>query len=95
MLKSVSLISFSIGLLGMAATPVQASLRQYHSTVESSQWLLSEQTRLSCTLSHALPGYGEAQFTSEASKQLNMEFVLDMNLLPKKFGCGTLPTFIF
>ena len=35
MLKSVSLISFSIGLLGMAATPVQASLRQYHSTVES------------------------------------------------------------
>ena len=86
MLKSVSLISFSIGLLGMAATPVQASLRQYHSTVESSQWQLSEQTRLSCTLSHALPGYGEAQFTSEASKQLNMEFVLDMNLLPKKFG---------
>lgn len=85
MLKSVSLLTFSISLC-LAAGTVQASLRQYHSSVEASEWQLSKSSRLNCTLSHTLPGYGEAQFSSEASKQLNMEFVLDMQMLPKTFG---------
>ncbi|NVK55117.1 MAG: OmpA family protein [Alteromonadaceae bacterium] len=85
MFKSVTRYSIALGLCVVVGT-AQASLRQYRTSVESSQWQLSESSRLSCTLSHALPGYGEAQFTSEASKQLNMEFVLDMQLLPKRFG---------
>jgi outer membrane protein OmpA-like peptidoglycan-associated protein len=62
------------------------SLRQYVAKVESSQWQLDEPNRLHCTLSHNLPGYGKAIFTSLASKQLNMEFELDMLQLPKTYG---------
>lgn len=63
-----------------------AALRQYVAKVETSDWHLSDQTRLQCSLSHTLPGYGKAIFTSQASKQLNMEFELDMMLLPKTYG---------
>lgn len=63
-----------------------ASLRQYVAKVESSEWQLVEQSRLECSLSHSLPGYGKAMFTSLASKQLNMEFNLDMLQLPKAYG---------
>lgn len=63
-----------------------ASLRQYSAKVENSDWQLIDQTRLQCTLSHKLPGYGEALFSSFASKQLNMEFELDMLRLPKSYG---------
>jgi outer membrane protein OmpA-like peptidoglycan-associated protein len=63
-----------------------ASLRQYIAKVENSTWQLKDETRLQCTLSHTLPGYGEAMFSSLASKQLNMEFELDMLRLPKSYG---------
>ncbi|WP_370659913.1 flagellar protein MotY [Paraglaciecola algarum] len=63
-----------------------AALRQYVAKVENSEWQLKQKNRLQCTLSHALPGYGEAMFTSFASKQLNMEFELDMLRLPKSYG---------
>ncbi|MGJ8679249.1 flagellar protein MotY [Paraglaciecola sp.] len=61
------------------------ALRQYVAKVENSQWQLKQKNRLQCTLSHVLPGYGEAMFTSFASKQLNMEFELDMLRLPKTY----------
>jgi outer membrane protein OmpA-like peptidoglycan-associated protein len=63
-----------------------AALRQYTAKVENSEWQLKDQSRLLCTLSHNLPGYGEAMFSSFASKQLNMEFELDMLRLPKSYG---------
>ncbi|MEP1447120.1 MAG: OmpA family protein [Paraglaciecola sp.] len=63
-----------------------AALRQYTAKVEDSDWQLKDETRLQCTLSHKLPGYGEALFSSFASKQLNMEFELDMLRLPKSYG---------
>ncbi|MCC2616779.1 OmpA family protein [Aestuariibacter halophilus] len=63
-----------------------AGLRHYAADVPSSSWKLSEQSRLQCTLSHPIPGYGNALFTSMASKQLNMEFELDMLRLPKTYG---------
>lgn len=67
------------------ASASEGAMRQYSATVESSNWEVSSTSRLKCTLNHALPGYGEAMFTSMASKQLNMEFELDMYLLPNKF----------
>jgi outer membrane protein OmpA-like peptidoglycan-associated protein len=75
-------------LLFLLAMPLlaQAALRQYAAKVETSQWQLSSENRLQCTLAHSLPGYGEAMFTSMASKQLNMEFELDMLRLPKSYG---------
>lgn len=63
-----------------------AALRQYSAKVESSSWQVKDPNRLQCTLSHSLPGYGEALFTSFASKQLNMEFELDMLQLPSTYG---------
>lgn len=70
----------------VVSTLASASMRQYSASVESSDWEVVKASRLSCSLSHTLPGYGDALFTSVASKQLNMEFELDMKLLPKKFG---------
>ena len=63
-----------------------AALRQYTAKVENSDWQLKDKSRLQCTLSHKLPSYGEAMFSSFASKQLNMEFELDMLRLPKSYG---------
>ena len=74
--------------LSLLALPLmaQAALRQYGAKVETSRWQLSSDNRLQCTLAHTVPGYGEAMFTSMASKQLNMEFELDMLRLPKNYG---------
>jgi outer membrane protein OmpA-like peptidoglycan-associated protein len=74
--------------LSLLALPMMSSaaLRQYAAKIETSEWGLSTQNRLQCTLSHGLPGYGTAMFTSMASKQLNMEFELDMLRLPKSYG---------
>lgn len=63
-----------------------AALRQYTAKVENSDWQLKDETRLQCILSHKLPGYGEAIFSSFASKSLNMEFELNMLRLPKSYG---------
>ena len=71
------------------SSSLSAGLRQYAAKIETSDWQLSQQSRLQCTLAHKIPGYGEAMFTSMASKQLNMEFELDMLRLPKTFGMAS------
>ena len=78
--------SILITLVVTLAANVSASLRQYTAKVENSTWQLKDNNRLLCTLGHTLPGYGEALFSSFASKQLNMEFELDMLRLPKTYG---------
>ena len=75
-----------IGLSLLCAFSSNAAMRQYSAPVASSDWLLDKQSRLQCELSHSVPGYGKATFTSVASKQLNMEFEMQMSLLPKKAG---------
>ncbi|MFT6898924.1 MAG: outer membrane protein OmpA-like peptidoglycan-associated protein [Paraglaciecola sp.] len=70
----------------LLCAPAVAGLRQYAAKIETSDWKLSKQSRLQCTLAHNIPGYGDAMFTAMASKQLNMEFELDMLLLPKSYG---------
>lgn len=77
------LLPFILAILSFSSW---ASLRQYSATVETSSWQNNSNSRLECVLSHQIPGYGEAMFTSFASKQLNMEFELDMLRLPKSYG---------
>lgn len=77
------------GLLVILPLASSASLRHYAAKVETSQWQLSEATRLKCELSHAIPGYGAAMFSSMASKQLNMEFELDMLRLPNHYAVAS------
>jgi hypothetical protein len=73
---------FSLLFLSLSS---QANIRNYSVDVESSSWELSKQTRLVCELTHPIPGYGIASFMSEASKQLNVEFTLDMLRLPNRY----------
>lgn len=62
-----------------------ANVRHYVVDVESSMWNVSKQTRLVCEIEHPIPGYGIASFMTEASKQLNLEFTLDMLRLPSRY----------
>lgn len=77
------------GCLALLCFSASASLRQYAASVESSSWSVDDASRLQCHLRHAIPGYGEAVFSSMASKQLNMEFELDMLRLPKTYGVAS------
>ncbi|WP_371192846.1 OmpA family protein [Glaciecola sp. SC05] len=86
--KIIQKIATTVVLLSTVATST-AAVRQYQVDIESSEWLLASQTRLKCELSHEIPGYGRASFTSEASKMLNMEFYLDMLRLPNRYDVAT------
>jgi len=72
-------------MLFCLSTASDANIRHYSVDVESSMWKISQQTRLICELEHPIPGYGVASFMTEASKQLNLEFTLDMLRLPSRY----------
>ncbi|TYK65493.1 flagellar protein MotY [Colwellia echini] len=78
---AVTCISLSL-LIGNA----HAGIRQYSADIQTSQWQLSNASRLQCTLSHQIPRYGEARFSAKASRDLNMEFELDMLRLPDNYS---------
>lgn len=84
------MISFFLILICLAASlvvsDVHAGIRQYSADIHTSQWQLSNDSRLQCTLSHQIPRYGEARFSAKASRKLNMEFELDMMLLPDNYS---------
>lgn len=73
-------------VLVLLSCNVSGGLRQYVAKVENSDWQVQVENRLQCTLGHQIPGYGQAMFTSMASKQLNLEFELDMLRLPDTYS---------
>jgi outer membrane protein OmpA-like peptidoglycan-associated protein len=81
----ILLTQFGLGL-AMFGSSASADMRMYSASVEESDWRITGNSRIGCELSHHIPGYGAAVFHSFASKQLNMEFELDMLMLPKDFG---------
>ncbi len=86
----VSLSSSFLIITSLAASllvsDAHAGIRQYSADIHTSQWQLSDDSRLQCTLSHQIPRYGEARFSAKASRKLNMEFELDMMLLPDNYS---------
>ncbi|MCE0492973.1 flagellar protein MotY [Vibrio salinus] len=44
-----------------------------------SHWNIIKDTPLECQLTHPIPHFGTAQFTSRASKKINLDFELKMN----------------
>ncbi|MBU2426390.1 MAG: OmpA family protein [Gammaproteobacteria bacterium] len=76
-----------LGLL-LAATDSQArmNIRQYAATIEQSNWTVPTATALKCELSHNIPNFGEARFSSNANKELNLLFELNMTRLPDDYG---------
>lgn len=71
---------------GVLVNSAQAGIRQYSASINSSQWQLANESRLECTLAHQIPHYGQARFSAKASRKLNMEFELDMMVLPDSYS---------
>ncbi|WP_245905515.1 flagellar protein MotY [Photobacterium lipolyticum] len=61
----------------MISLPAQAT-KQYVATPAQSSWKVAVDTPLECRMIHAIPSYGEAQFTSRAGKKINLDFELKM-----------------
>ncbi len=78
-----TLLAISLSLL---VSQSHAGIRQYQADLGSSQWQLTNASRLECTLSHHIPNYGEAKFYSRANRNSNMEFELDMLRLPDSYS---------
>ncbi|UHJ61045.1 flagellar protein MotY [Vibrio furnissii] len=52
--------------------------KRYVATPQQSSWQMATNTPLECRLVHPIPNYGEAVFTSHASKKINLDFELKM-----------------
>ncbi|MCW8996943.1 MAG: OmpA family protein [Psychromonas sp.] len=53
-----------------------ASNKSYHANIGNSLWYISNSTPIQCTLEHPIPRYGQAYFEVKASKQINLDFIL-------------------
>ncbi len=72
---------FATGLtftLTTIASSVQAMDVYYAASPQQSQWQMITNTPLECRLVHPIPNYGEAVFSSRASKKINLDFELKM-----------------
>ena len=52
--------------------------KRYVATPQQSQWEMVMNTPLECQLVHPIPGFGDAVFSSHASKKINLDFELKM-----------------
>lgn len=52
--------------------------KHYVATPQQSKWEMVSDTPLECRLVHPIPSYGNAEFSSRASKKLNLDFELKM-----------------
>ena len=65
-------------LLPATASQARMNIRQYAATIEQANWALTDASALKCELSHNIPNFGEARFSSNANKELNLIFELKM-----------------
>ncbi|EKO3485531.1 OmpA family protein [Vibrio fluvialis] len=61
-----------------SAFAAAAMEKRYVSTPQQSSWQMAINTPLECQLVHPIPNYGDAVFTSHASKKINLDFELKM-----------------
>lgn len=73
---SVLGIVFAVSGLWLAS-PVWAN-KLYVAPLGASNWTVTIDTPIECRLEHTIPRYGQASFTSRASKEMNLDFELDM-----------------
>ena len=67
-----------------------AMSKSYHANIDNSLWYISSDTPIQCTLDHPIPHYGEAHFEVKASKQINLDFVLQSKQAMPKTAMATL-----
>lgn len=85
----VSLVSFIFAYAFFISATVAGTF-QYSANLKDAMWSLSKNSPLQCTLSHYIPRYGVAKFSSKANKNLNMSFEIDMLLLPDNYSLATI-----
>ena len=73
-------------LLTATASDARSNIRQYAATIEQANWAVTNASALKCELSHKIPNFGEARFSSNANKDLNLLFELNMTRLPDDYG---------
>lgn len=72
---------FATGLtltLASVTPPALAMDVRYAAVPQQSQWQMVTNTPLECRLVHPIPNYGDAVFSSRASKKMNLDFELKM-----------------
>lgn len=60
------------------APGVSAMEKRYVATPQQSTWQMIANTPLECRMVHPIPNYGDAVFSSAASKKINLDFELKM-----------------
>lgn len=65
-------------MLGMVMVGSASATPVYVAQPSQSTWKVAVDTPLECRMLHVIPSYGEAQFTSRASKKINLDFELKM-----------------
>tara|TARA_R110001583_G_scaffold67490_2_gene192857 strand:+ start:11145 stop:12014 length:870 start_codon:yes stop_codon:yes gene_type:complete len=66
-----------ITILFLTINSVNASNKNYSASIDDSLWYISNATPIQCTLDHPIPRYGQAHFEVKASKNINLDFILD------------------
>lgn len=64
--------------------------KTYHANFDNSQWYISNSSPIQCTLDHPIPRYGKAHFEAKASKQINLDFILQSKQAMPKTRIATL-----
>ncbi|WP_432459375.1 MULTISPECIES: flagellar protein MotY [unclassified Agarivorans] len=64
--------------LALGTTVTHASVRSYSASMDDSTWVMSSQSPIECRMDHFIPSFGIASFVSRASKNVNLDFYLDM-----------------
>lgn len=73
---------FYVACLGLVIAGFEANAfaleKRYVATPMQSTWQMVANTPLECKLVHPIPNYGDAVFSSQASKKINLDFELKM-----------------
>ncbi|BEU03341.1 sodium-type flagellar protein MotY [Agarivorans sp. OAG1] len=64
--------------LALSAMSAQANVRNYSASLDDSTWVVSNKTPIECRMDHFIPSFGVASFISRSSKDVNLDFYLDM-----------------
>ncbi len=79
-------VAIAVALGSVSALTQAVDVRKYAATQDNSVWTLATASRLECRLTHQIPRYGQAHFSTIASKEQNLDFELDMLRMPENYG---------
>ncbi len=76
-MKKLTLTALIAALCGVSTA--HATRAQFVAKPERSEWLMVANSPLECRLVHPIPGFGQAEFSSHASKKINLDLELKMH----------------